>query len=83
MPDFVNFLSLFLQIDYKGRVIKYKVDWRPKISRDLWVYEGEAWDIKSGTSVRKTGFKSSDDARTRVVKDLIQKLEEEGKIKDQ
>ncbi|XP_020603414.1 anti-lipopolysaccharide factor-like [Orbicella faveolata] len=64
------------QLNFKGRVINYKAEGR--IDKLQWEYEGTAWDIESGTSVKARHYKSTQGAIEHAVKELIDKLKAQG-----
>lgn len=68
--------NLYLQLNFKGRVINYKAEGR--IHKLQWEYEGTAWDIESGTSVKARHYKSTQGAIEHAVKELIDKLKAQG-----
>jgi len=68
--------NLYLQLNFKGRVIHYKAEGR--IHKLQWVYEGTDWDIESGTSVKARHYKSTQGAIEHAVKELIDKLKAQG-----
>lgn len=53
-------------------MINYKAEGR--IHKLKWVYDGTAWDVESGTSVKAKHYKSSQGAVEHAVKELIEKL---------
>lgn len=68
--------NLYLQLNFKGRVINYKAEGH--IHKLQWEYEGTAWDIESGTSVKARHYKSTQGAIEHAVKELIDKLKARG-----
>ena len=63
---------MFVQLNFQGRLINYKAEGR--IHKLKWVYDGTAWDVESGTSVKAKHYKSSQGAVEHAVKELIEKL---------
>ena len=70
------FSHFFSQLNYQGRVISYKAEGR--IHKLKWVYDGTAWDIESGTSVKAKHYQSKHGAIEHAVKELIDKLKANG-----
>ena len=66
----------YLQLNFKGRVINYKAEGR--IHKLQWVYDGTAWDVESGTSVKARHYKSTQGAIEHAVKELISNLKAQG-----
>ena len=63
---------MFVQLSLQGRVINYKAEGR--IHKFKWVYDGTAWDVESGTSVKAKHYQSSQGAIEHAVKELIEEL---------
>lgn len=63
---------MFVQLSFQGRVINYKAEGR--IHKFKWVYDGTAWDVESGTSVKAKHYQSSQGAIEHAVKELIEEL---------
>ena len=63
---------MFVQLNFQGRVINYKAEGR--IHKLKWVYDGTAWDVESGTSVKAKHYQSRQGAIEHAVKELIEKL---------
>ena len=63
---------MFVQLSFQGRVINYKPEGR--IHKLKWVYDGTAWDVESGTSVKAKHYQSSQGAIEHAVKELIEEL---------
>lgn len=63
---------MFVQLNFQGRLINYKAEGR--IHKFKWVYDGTAWDVESGTSVKAKNYQSSQGAVEHAVKELIEKL---------
>ena len=57
-------------------MISYKAQGR--IHKLKWVYDGTAWDIESGTSVKAKHYQSKHGAIEHAVKELIDKLKANG-----
>lgn len=57
-------------------MISYKAEGR--IHKLKWVYDGTAWDIGSGTSVKAKHYQSKHGAIEHAVKELIDKLKANG-----
>ena len=57
-------------------MISYKAEGR--IHKLKWVYDGTAWDIESGTSVKSKHYQSKHGAIEHAVKELIDKLKANG-----
>ena len=70
------FLIFPSQLNYQGRVISYKAEGR--VHKLKWVYDGIAWDVESGTSVKAKHYKSKHGAIEHAVKELIDKLKANG-----
>ena len=68
--------DLHFQLNFKGRVINYKAEGR--IHKLQWVYDGTAWDVESGTSVKARHYKSTQGAIEHAVKELIDNLKAQG-----
>ncbi|XP_068691958.1 anti-lipopolysaccharide factor-like [Montipora foliosa] len=64
------------QLNYQGHVISYKAEGR--IHKLKWVYDGTAWDVGSGTSVKAKHYKSKQGAIEHAVKKLIDELKTRG-----
>lgn len=60
-------------------MIRYKAEGR--IHKLKWVYDGVAWDVESGTSVKAKHYQSSQGAIEHAVKDLIEDLKTKGILK--
>ncbi|XP_078351103.1 anti-lipopolysaccharide factor-like [Oculina patagonica] len=67
------------QLNFKGRVVNYKAEGR--IHKLQWVYDGTAWDVESGTSVKARHYKSTQGAIEHAVKELIDNLKAQGILK--
>lgn len=67
-----HFSTMFVQLNFQGRVINYKAEGR--IHKLKWVYDGTAWDVESGTSVKAKHYQSSQGAIEHAVKELIEEL---------
>lgn len=79
--NFIVFLFLnfsFLQLNFKDRVISYKAEGR--VHKLKWVYDGTAWDVESGITVKAKHYHSKHGAIERAVKELIDKLKANGII---
>ena len=63
---------MFVQLNFQGRLINYKAEGR--MHKLKWVYDGTAWDVESGTSVKAKHYQSSQGAVEHAVKELIEKL---------
>ena len=63
---------MFVQLNFQGRVVNYKAEGR--IHKLKWVYDGTAWDVESGTSVKAKHYQSSRGAIEHAVKELIEEL---------
>lgn len=63
-------------MNYQGRMIKYKAEGR--VHKFKWVYDGRAWDVESGTSVKAKHYQSKHGAIEHAVKKLIDKLKAQG-----
>ena len=73
---FVCFFAVFfssLQLNFKDRVISYKAEGR--VHKLKWVYDGTAWDVQSGITVKAKHYDSKHGAIEHAVKELIDKLE--------
>ena len=73
---FVCFFRCFfssLQLNFKDRVISYKAEGR--VHKLKWVYDGTAWDVQSGITVKAKHYHSKHGAIEHAVKELIDKLE--------
>jgi len=57
-------------------VISYKAEGR--VHKLKWVYDGTAWDVESGISVKAKHYHSKHGAIEHAVKDLIDKLKANG-----
>ena len=69
----------YFQLNYQGRVIKYKA--KGRVHRLQWLYDGMAWDVESGHSGRTSKrYKSKQGAIERAVKELIDVLKDEGLV---
>ncbi|XP_027042967.1 uncharacterized protein LOC113670952 [Pocillopora damicornis] len=66
------------ELNFRERVIKYKAEGR--VHKLKWVYDGVAWDIQSGISVKAKHYKSKHGAIEHAVKELIDKLASHGII---
>ncbi|KAJ7365526.1 hypothetical protein OS493_005638 [Desmophyllum pertusum] len=64
------------QLNFKGRTISYKAEGR--IHKLQWVYDGTAWDVESGTSVKAKHYQSTQGAIEHAVKELIDNLKAKG-----
>lgn len=62
----------FLQLNFKDRVISYKAEGR--VHKLKWVYDGTAWDVESGITVKTKHYHSKHGAIEHAVKELIDKL---------
>ncbi|KAJ7365517.1 hypothetical protein OS493_005626 [Desmophyllum pertusum] len=60
------------QLNFKDRVISYKAEGR--VHKLQWVYDGTAWDVESGISVKAKHYQSKHGAIEHAVKELIDKL---------
>lgn len=69
-----------LQLRYKGRDIGYSTHGRIHSWQEPWVYDGRAWDLKSGISAEARHYNSSDEAIQHAVQKLKDKLNSEGLI---
>lgn len=79
--NFIVFLFLnfsFLQLNFKDRVISYKAEGR--VHKLKWVYDGTAWDVESGITVKAKHYHSKHGAIEHAVKELIDKLKANGII---
>ena len=57
-------------------MISYKAEGR--VHKLKWVYDGRAWDVASGISVKAKHYKSKHGAIEHAVKELIDKLNAAG-----
>lgn len=73
---FISFFSL--QLNFKDRVISYKAEGR--VHKLKWVYDGTAWDVESGITVKTKHYHSKHGAIEHAVKELIDKLKANGII---
>ncbi|KAL9954754.1 hypothetical protein ACROYT_G042328 [Oculina patagonica] len=64
------------QLNFKDRVISYKAEGR--VHKLQWVYDGTAWDVESGISVKAKHYHSKHGAIEHAVKELIDKLKANG-----
>ncbi|XP_029213670.1 anti-lipopolysaccharide factor-like [Acropora muricata] len=64
------------EMNYQGRMIKYKAEGR--VHKFKWVYDGRAWDVASGISVKAKHYQSKHGAIEHAVKKLIDKLKAQG-----
>ena len=78
--NFIVFLFFFfsLQLNFKDRVISYKAEGR--VHKLKWVYDGTAWDVESGVTVKAKHYHSKHGAIEHAVKELIDKLKANGII---
>ena len=53
-------------------MINYKAEGR--IHKLKWVYDGTAWDVESGTSVKAKHYQSAQGAIKHAFKELIEEL---------
>lgn len=67
-----QFFFFFLQLNFKDRVISYKAEGR--VHKLKWVYDGTAWDVESGITVKTKHYHSKHGAIEHAVKELIDKL---------
>lgn len=68
------------QLNFKDRVISYKAEGR--VHKLKWVYDGTAWDVESGITVKAKHYHSKHGAIEHAVKELIDKLKANGIITD-
>ena len=61
----------------------YSAKGRVHSVEELWVYDGTAWDIASGISVKKHHFDDPQDAINAATKELIDRLRNKGFLKDE
>ncbi|XP_072042823.1 uncharacterized protein [Amphiura filiformis] len=87
LDDLLRLIGSFVndngQMIYMGRTIQWSTKGRVHSADELWVYDGTAWDIASGTSVEVKHYKESHDAKKAAVDKLITRLKQEGIIKDE
>ena len=57
-------------------MINYKAEGR--FHKLKWVYDGTAWDVESGTSVKARNYNSAQGANEHAVKKLIDDLKAKG-----
>lgn len=69
---FSLFFFSSLQLNFKDRVISYKAEGR--VHKLNWVYDGTAWDVESGITVKAKHYHSKHGAIEHAVKELIDKL---------
>ena len=76
----ITIQNLFsFQLNFQGRVISYKAEGR--MHKFKWVYDGTAWDVQSGTSVKAKHYCSTQGAIEHAVKNLIDDLKAKGILK--
>lgn len=75
---FFFFFISSLQLNFKDRVISYKAEGR--VHKLKWVYDGTAWDVESGITVKAKHYHSKHGAIEHAVKELIDKLKANGII---
>lgn len=63
---------LSFKLNFQSRVIHYKAEGR--LHKFEWVYDGTAWDVESGTSVKDKHHRSAQGAIENAVKRLIEEL---------
>ena len=73
-----SFLFFSLQLNFKDRVISYEAEGR--VHKLKWVYDGTAWDVESGITVKAKHYHSKHGAIEHAVKELIDKLKANGII---
>ena len=66
----------YFQLNYQGRVIAYQA--KGRMHGLQWVYDGTAWDVKSGISVTDKHYKSKQGAIEHAVEKLIDVLNARG-----
>ncbi|XP_015775294.1 PREDICTED: uncharacterized protein LOC107353464 isoform X2 [Acropora digitifera] len=66
------------QLNYQGRVIAYQA--KGGMHGLQWVYDGTAWDVKSGIRVKDEHYKSKQGAIAHAVKKLIDGLKAKGLV---
>ncbi|XP_038051921.1 uncharacterized protein LOC119724780, partial [Patiria miniata] len=71
------------QVTIGGRTVKYSAKGRVHSFDELWVYDGTAWDVASDTSVKVHHFDEAQDAIDAAMKKLLDKLRNEGLLKDE
>ena len=68
----------YFQLNYQGRGIFYQA--KGGVHGLKWVYDGTAWDVESGISVRDKYYKSKQGAIQHAVKKLIDILKDKGLV---
>ena len=78
MSVFPSLCVFYFQLNYQGRVIKYQA--KGRVHKLKWVYDGTAWDVESGISVKDKHYESRQGAIEHAVKKLIDALKAKGLV---
>ncbi|XP_077861993.1 anti-lipopolysaccharide factor-like [Saccoglossus kowalevskii] len=64
------------EVSFHNRTIRYEV--KGRLHKLKWVYDGTAWDLESGTSVKARHYQSQQGAKEHAVRQLIDELKKKG-----
>lgn len=78
----ISFLFVFLQVNFKGRTIGYRVLRRIHSLDEPLVYDATAWDIESRIKAKVKHYIEREEAIQDAVKEVITKLTAQGLLQD-